>query len=296
MRRHDTRSIGLTHYPDGRSADVHTFLAADNSPSPRVGAATTALNGKIYMFSGRGGEAMAPVEEKGHVWVLDAAKDTWTDLPPSSDTYPEARSYHCMTNDGHKTIYVHAGCPESGRLSDLWAFDIFTATWKQLASAPDQPRGGPSIAYADSKLYRMNGFDGKTEQGGNLDVFDPSTNSWTSISFAADGKSGPGPRSVAALLPIRLRGDTILVTLFGESDPSSLGHLGAGKMLSDGWAYSIKDRSWQLIEHQSQHVPDPRGWFDADVGTIDGKDGVIVVGGLGESNNRLNDAWLLSFA
>ena len=38
-----------------------------------------------------------------------------------------------------------------------------------------------------------------------------------------------------------------------------------------------------------------RGWFDADVVTVQGKEAVAVVGGLGESNERLSDLWVLEF-
>ena len=209
--------------------------------------------------------------------------------------YPEARSYHAITNNGSDTLYVHAGCPEKGRLSDLWAFNIGNSAWKQLATAPGAQRGGPSLAYEDGKIYRMNGFDGKTEQGGALDVFDEAANSWSSLEFAPDGKTGPGARSVAALVPVRKYGNVTLVTLFGESDPSSLGHLGAGKMLSDSWAYSIQDKTWVKIDGPSVEVPQARGWFDADVVSMGGDEGIVVVGGLGESNERLDDAWLLRF-
>ena len=238
---------------------------------------------------------MAPVDEKGYLWVLDLSTETWSMLAPSSSTYPEPRSYHCMTNDGQDTIYIHAGCPEAGRLSDLWAFSTSTLKWKQLASAPDPPRGGPSMAYANGKIYRMNGFDGKTELGGQLDVFDPSSGTWSSNLFPADGMNGPGARSVAVLVTVNIGGDTLLVTIFGESDPSSLGHQGAGKMLSDGWTYSLKDEKWSMIVTGNQDAPDARGWFGADVLSVDGRSGIAVVGGLGESNDRLDDAWLLSF-
>lgn len=141
----------------------------------------------------------------------------------------------------------------------------------------------------------MNGFDGKTEQGGALDVYDPAKDSWASIEFAADGKQGPGARSVAALLPVSVDGAASLLTLFGESDPSSLGHQGAGKMLSDVWMYSLDDGKWAQIVAEGGEVPDGRGWFDADVVKQDGRDCVVVIGGLGGSNDRLDDAWLLTF-
>ena len=247
------------------------------------------------MFSGRGGEAMAPIDEQGRLWVFDPATRTWSPLLPSSSSYPEPRSYHCMTNDGRDTIYVHAGCPESGRLSDLWSFSVASKEWKQLAAAPGPPRGGASIAFLDGRLYRMNGFDGQREQGGCLDVYSLATDSWSTTEFAADGVLGPGARSVSALVAISVAGTSTLVTLFGESDPSSLGHLGAGKMLSDVWAFSVSAGTWSKIKSGSQSGPQGRGWCDADRVRIDGKDGIVIVGGLGESNERLDDAWLLTF-
>ena len=68
----------------------------------------------------------------------------------------------------------------------------------------------------------MNGFDGKTELGGQLDVFDPSSGTLTSNLFPADGMNGPGARSVAVLVTVNIGGDTLLVTIFDESDPSLL--------------------------------------------------------------------------
>ena len=239
---------------------------------------------------------MAPVDEKGAVWSLDTTSNQWDLLQPSSTSFPDARSYHSTASDGVDTIYIHAGCPEKGRLADLWSFSISKKEWKHLSSAPDPPRGGTSIAWADGKLYRMNGFDGQKEVGGDLDVYDPASDSWSTISFKADGKNGPGARSVAALVPVKLNGSTSLITLFGESDPSSLGHQGAGKMLSDIWAYSLESKTWSEISvKSSEPAPDARGWFDADVVSLEGKEGVAVSGGLGESNERLNDLWVLSF-
>lgn len=238
---------------------------------------------------------MAPIDEEGQVWVLDPSVRTWSILKPTTRAYPEGRSYHCMTNDGVDSIYLHAGCPEHGRLSDLWVFSVAKSEWRHLASAPDPPRGGVSMTLVDGKIYRMNGFDGKIELGGSLDVFDTASNAWDSIIYTADGKSGPGARSVSALVPVRINGSTSLVTLFGESDPSSLGHQGAGKMLSDGWAYSLQNNKWSRIDSTSREIPEPRGWFGADTVTVDGKDAIVIIGGLRESNDRLDDVWMLSF-
>lgn len=272
-------------------------VTATSSPSPRVGSASAALHGKIYLFSGRGGEAMAPVEENGAVWVFDPSTATWTLLPPSdlSKPFPVARSYHCSVSNSEDTIYIHAGCPETGRLSDLWSFQPSNRTWLQLADAPAPPRGGTSMAFHAGLIYRMSGFDGKTEQGGSLDVYDITSNTWTSHKYSPDGVSGPIPRSVCSLLALVIGGKPSLITLFGERDPSSLGHQGAGKMLGDVWAYDIDSATWSEVVAEgvdTSNKPAPRGWFDADVVS---QSEILVLGGLGEANERLSDAWLLRF-
>ncbi|CAG7939644.1 unnamed protein product [Penicillium salamii] len=291
-RDNDVHAVSL----DSENATTISKSATSQSPSPRVGTAACTLNGKIYLFSGRGGVAMAPVEEQGAVWEYDPATTTWSFILPAdtnAKNFPAARSYHCMASDGKDTLYLHAGCPEKGRFSDLWAFNLSQRVWTELTPAFDPPRGGTSIAFEDGKLYRMNGFDGKTEQGGSVDIYSPEAASWSSYLYSPDSKAGPAARSVSALLPLRLNGQSFLVTLFGEHDPSSLGHQGAGKMLSDIWAFDIEGRKWKEVIVQGDSLPLARGWFDADVV---GANTVVVHGGLGESNERLGDVWTIKFS
>ena len=278
--------------------EVKTLPAKADAPSARVGSPSTPLDGKLWLFSGRGGINMEPLEEKGTLWSYDVAQARWGAEKPadSAAPRPSGRSYHCITSDGRSKIYVHSGCPVQGRLSDLWVFDIKDKAWEELPLAPGPARGGASIAFAADKLYRINGFDGKTEQGGSLDVYDVSTASWSSISYRADGVEGPEARSVSTLLPVSVSGKTYLLTMFGERDPSSLGHAGAGKMLSDAWAFDIHGGQWQKVEAAGD-APEGRGWFDADVLEVEGENHVAVVhGGLNEGNERLGDVWKLVFA
>ncbi|KAK1624248.1 kelch repeat protein [Colletotrichum phormii] len=285
------------HSEKGTLANLSTISIDTEAPTPRVGAPSTALKDAFYLFSGRGGIAMEPVEETGGVWRYTPTQTRWDLLKPTdaSAPHPAGRSYHCTASDGNKTIYVHAGCPEKGRLSDLSSFDIESKTWKELAAAPPPARGGASIAFSGGKLYRMNGFDGTSEQGGALDVYDPASAAWSTISYKPDGVQGPEARSVSALVAVEVDGKPHLVTLFGEHDPSSLGHAGAGKMLSDLWAFDVDGGKWEKVFFE-RDAPPPRGWFDADV-VVDGiKQSVVVHGGLAEDNSRLGDVWRLNFA
>jgi len=145
--------VNLSDFTGG--AQVQVASVNGSVSSSRVGSASTSNNGRIYIFFGRGGVAMAPVDEHGSVWEYNPSAGTWTLLRTNSPSYPPARSYHCMASDGHSTIYVHAGCPETGRLSDLWAFNIANQTWKQLADGPLPQWGGTSIASTNGKLIRM---------------------------------------------------------------------------------------------------------------------------------------------
>ena len=275
------------------------------SPTPRIGTASTCLDGKVYLFSGRGGVAMTAVEENGSLWAFDCSPSMtssapeWTYISPrdANASYPAGRSYHALTNDGSNMIYLHSGCPAKGRLSDLWSFDISTRIWTELPPAPGPGRGGSSIAMSGGLLYRMNGFDGKTEQGGTLDVYQPTLRSWSLISFSPDGTDGPEPRSVGCLLPTEIQGRPSLITAFGEHDPSPLGHEGAGRMLDDIWVFDIKTSKWSQINKVDgpSERPAARGWFAADV--LRAKSGssneIVIAGGLAEDNQRLSDMWIL---
>ncbi|POS76424.1 kelch repeat protein [Diaporthe helianthi] len=291
--RLDVISLGTSQ----DSAEISTLDAPPEAPTPRVGSASAVIKDSLYLFSGRGGTAMAPVEEDGAIWRYTPSQSAWKLLKPASDRaapFPAGRSYHAMASDGADLVFVHAGCPETGRLRDLWCFSVTSQTWRELASAPGPARGGASLACLGGMLYRMSGFDGKVEQGGSVDVFNLASNEWSSFGFNPDGEDGPGPRSVSALVAVSVRGKHYLVTLFGECDPSSLGHAGAGKMLSDVWAFDVDEKHWVQVE-VAGNSPAARGWFDADVVRGDGQDAIFIHGGLAEDNSRLGDVWRLDF-
>ncbi|KAL5594441.1 hypothetical protein BROUX41_001374 [Berkeleyomyces rouxiae] len=70
-------------------------------PAPRVGHATATIGNRIFMFGGRGGPAMIPLDEGGRVWVFDTRVGRWSFLDPASPApgvlvipRPAPRSYH----------------------------------------------------------------------------------------------------------------------------------------------------------------------------------------------------------
>lgn len=270
-------------------------------PCSRVGHTASVVDDRIYMFGGRGGKAMKPLEENGRVWVFDTKMNQWSYLDPAQGSpYPASRSYHASTStehpmsafqektvqdstpfnaaqeetktdqtvnplgttaswlDDHGTIFIHGGCPASGRVSDVWAFDVASRLWSQFPDAPGPARGGPSLTLSRERLYRFGGFDGGKELGGSIQflrltksTFDdkrgkgelavaPLTGQWESVEPPA-GTPMPGDRSVAGLLQVTTgQGRQYLLLFLGERDPSSSGHEAAGKFWDDVWSFQLR--------------------------------------------------------
>ena len=270
-------------------------------PCPRVGHTASVVDDRIYVFGGRGGKAMKPLEENGRVWVFDTKTNQWSFLDPAKGTpYPAARSYHASTStdhpintfhektvqdpppfnvvqeqiktdqtvkpigttasgfDDHGTIFIHGGCPASGRVSDVWAFDIASRVWSQFSDVPGPARGGPSLIFSRDRLYRFGGFDGEKELGGPIQflrlakcTFDdkggkgelavaPLNGQWEHVEPPGDTPM-PGDRSVAGLQPITTgQGRQYLLLFLGERDPSSSGHEAAGKFWDDVWSFQLR--------------------------------------------------------
>ena len=213
-------------------------------PAARVGANLVRHpdGGSLLLWGGRGGKEMAPLAEEG-LWQYDLATSRWRNLATSGDK-PPMRSYGTAATAGGK-LYIHAGCPASGRLGTLHALDLATLSWTQLPDAPGPARGGTVLAplRGSGLLARWGGFCGH-ELGGPLDIFDPSNRTWSSHDAKIHGTNDQPPkRSVHALLPlhhdahITLDGQTwhAVALLFmgeGEGAPKELGHDGAGKVMS----------------------------------------------------------------
>ncbi|KAF3105040.1 hypothetical protein TWF569_009607 [Orbilia oligospora] len=287
---------------NGSTVTTSTLPNVSPAPTPRVGGATAVLDGVLYLFSGRGGLAMTPIEENGGIWKYTSSTG-WEFILPKypSTSFPLGRSYHAATaSQAEGLIYIHAGCPESGRLSDLWSYNPKENVWIKLPDAPGASRGGSSICCFEEfqsrtiNVARINGYSGTEEIGGIIDIYSPRSHSWERVVFDPNGIEGPGPRSVGTLLTVRIEGKQYLFTMFGEGRPSPLGHAGAGRMWDDAWIFDIEEKSWQKVEWETIG-PAPRGWFAADVIEVEGKDGVVLHGGLGEDNERLGDVWLLKF-
>ncbi|KAJ9123410.1 hypothetical protein QFC22_001612 [Naganishia vaughanmartiniae] len=249
----------LLYIVDLKDGTVATS-ASKLRPSARVGAALTADKKRnlIYLWGGRQSKEMTPCDAS--LWVYDVAGDAWTEITADKDVggdhqVPAERSYHCMTVLGDE-VFLHAGCPASGRLSTHHSLTLpvsSPAKCDNLPSAPEPGRGGTALcpltlpasdaSTSNQVLVRYGGFAGH-ELGSSLDVYDPSQRIWSTLAFPPNSDSTPEARSVHALIPFSFQstiskaGNIVALMLFGERDPApvELGHNGAGKFHSDVWA------------------------------------------------------------
>jgi hypothetical protein len=134
-------------------------------------------------------------------------------------------------------------------------------------------------------LLRFGGFNGE-ELGGEIDVYDPSADLWTTRPFSR----GPGNRSVATFLPHPSSPTNNAILLFGEKSPSTDGHNAAGTFWNDIWIYDYAKDSWEqaTVENSQLLSEGGHGWGSG--AALKGKNPATVViwGGLNERNERLD--------
>jgi hypothetical protein len=172
-------------------------------------------------------------------------------------------------------------------------YSISENTWAQCASAPGSPRGGTSLVALGRVLLRFGGFDGQ-ELGGEIDVYDPSSDAWTTRPFS----NGPRKRSVATFLPHPSDPATKAILVFGEKSPSNDGHNAAGIFWNDIWIYNYAGDTWTQATVENTELLSERGlgWGSGDV--LKGSDPgtVIIWGGLNERNERFDKGWKILFS
>lgn len=268
------------------------------APPPRIAHAQTVHHATqtVYIFGGRQGIKM---EEKAlnDLWVWDGQTESWTEIVASGDI-PEARSFHAMICVGD-CLYMFGGCGQtSGRMNDLYEFNIKTKTWKRLgASSLLKGRGGPNLIALEGgkKLAVVAGFSGQETKDGH--VFDLASQTWDSELMK--GLDSLRPRSVCISASFPSVG--VAVVFGGEVDPSERGHEGAGGFTND--LVLLGGTSGALIETipAGEGWPGPRGWADGGFFDDDSNQTgyLYVFGGLAGDDKaplRLSDLWQLKIS
>ncbi len=156
-------------------------------PQPINHGMAATVNGKVYMIGGQthaGGRS----ERAGFldtVFEYDPELSTWTSRAPM----PTARSGGATAVIDNK-IYVAGGRPPQG--NDFAVYEPDTDSWTVLPGLPTQ-RNHLVVAAIDDKVYVVGGRFGagfSSELTNILEVFDSTTNTWTSEAPMPTTRSG----------------------------------------------------------------------------------------------------------
>lgn len=268
---------------DLKDATWSVVDATGDVPPPRVGVTMSTVGSTIYVFGGRDDEHT----ELNELYSFDTCTNKWT-LLSSGDVGPPNRSYHSTASD-ERHVYIFGGCGVTGRLNDLWAYDVVDQKWIEYPSAGEKckGRGGPGLVVARGKIWVVYGFAG--EEADDVHCFDPVHLTWAEVETSGEK---PTARSVFSTARI---GNYIFI-YGGEVDPSDLGHMGAGKFAQEVYTLSTETLEWKRWDdglELGQH-PGPRGWCAYSGGLLDGKEGLLVYGGNSPSNDRLGDIFFFT--
>ncbi|VUC27514.1 unnamed protein product [Clonostachys rosea] len=174
----------------------------DEVPPPRVGHASAAIGSRIFVFGGRGGDDMKPLEEAGRVWVFDTRSSQWTYLDPVPAVrggtiipHPAARSHHCATSTDRPQDFAK---PRAS-VPDTWQNRIIGDTSK--TGIPQDPIVGNVAEEAIDQesdgygtFFVHGGSLANEDRTNDLWAFDVHSRTWTELPAA------PGPtRSGAAI-------------------------------------------------------------------------------------------------
>jgi N-acetylneuraminic acid mutarotase len=142
--------------------------------SPAVGV----FNDKIYVAGGANGGGGNRMENA--VEVYDPVANTWTALQPMI-----TGRNHCGGAFIDGKFYVVGGRRRVHAFDANEAYDPQTNTWARRAPLPTA-RGGIGVAAVNGKLFVFGGEtlfpNGSGEVHGEVEVFNPATNTWQSLS------------------------------------------------------------------------------------------------------------------
>lgn len=145
-------SQGSSAHLSGLMCNVHRTTGRE--PPPLVGATTTVLGDKLYVFGGRVLSRSRPAPLTSDLYELDLIRRHWTKLETAGDV-PPPRYFHSMCALGDTKMVCYGGMspspnqsanqdqqqqPEVSVMSDIYIYDVSTKTWTFIPTQ-DAPQG-----------------------------------------------------------------------------------------------------------------------------------------------------------
>ncbi|KAM3560422.1 hypothetical protein MY1884_002949 [Beauveria asiatica] len=136
----------------GLMCNVHRTTGRE--PPPLVGATTTILGDKLYVFGGRILSRSRPAPLTSDLYELDLIRRHWTKLQTAGEV-PPPRYFHSMCALGDTKMVCYGGMspspnqsmsqeqqqqPEVSVMSDIYIYDVSSRKWTFIPT-PDAPQG-----------------------------------------------------------------------------------------------------------------------------------------------------------
>ncbi|CAJ2499700.1 Uu.00g025530.m01.CDS01 [Anthostomella pinea] len=143
---------GSSAHLSGLMCNVHRTTGRE--PHPLVGATTTIVGDKLYVFGGRILSRSRPAPLTSDLYELDLIRRHWTKLETTGDV-PPPRYFHSMCALGDTKLVCYGGMspttsqptsasqdqqPEVTVMSDIYIYDVPTKKWTYIPSQ-DAPQG-----------------------------------------------------------------------------------------------------------------------------------------------------------
>lgn len=268
-----------------------------DGPSPR-GELTGVLDGARGRIVVYGGNTAAPVmcmpmyDLVDEMWAFHLDCASWERLTPAGG--PGVRARHASTIDTSRNrmllfagrLRMSGGFGSYVNFNDVWAFDLATDTWSELATTGGPPSARSSaIMQYDAARDRVIVFGGNDSTSGltltglgDTWSLDLATNTWSEIVGA-----GPPARLFHASA---LTGDRIVI--FGGTPNFD------GPFYDDTWAFDLTTDTWSEVPATGE-IPDARFGAEAFHDVAGGRF-MIAFGHDGTAIGNRNDVYALDLA
>lgn len=242
---------------EGYDPGTDSWATGASIPTARQAfGAASATNGKIYTMGGTVYEPYTPLTTMEE---YDPVADTWTARAPM----PTARWSLAVVGAPNGKVYALGGYGLSGGLASgvynpagflgtVEEYDPSSDTWTAKASMPTPRAYLTAVAAPDGKIYAIGGFSGpnRTDPSGYLatvEVYDPSTDTWSSGTDLSVARAGLGAAAVGETL-YAIGGYTYTSTAVDAVEAAS----GAGAITS------VEPTSWGVLKRGSPEKTEHR--------------------------------------
>ena len=163
--------------------DVRTTKFKSSMPTPRMAVGSASVKDRIYVFGG--------VTNQGRSTSLVEEYDPLTDKWAQKASMPTSRATASAVALG-KTVYVVGGRNENGIATAVEVYDTENNSWKKAKPLP-VAKWNHMITAFGGKIYLIGGITGVGNNRkciGALDIYDPTTDSWTAGRPLPEPKQG----------------------------------------------------------------------------------------------------------